>query len=58
MGNNSLNKEYERKYTSIDSIHFETVIDGLHKVVERGTAKVAKIKGIDIQKNGNRRKFY
>ena len=48
VGNNSLNKEYERKYTSIDSIHFETVIDGLHQVVERGTAKVAKIKGIDV----------
>ena len=48
MGNNSLNKEYEKKYTSIDSIHFETVIDGLHQVVEKGTAKVAKIKGIDV----------
>ena len=48
VDNNSLNKVYERKYTSIDSIHFETVIDGLHQVVERGTAKVAKIKGIDV----------
>ena len=48
VSNKSLNKVYEKKYTSIDSIHFETVIDGLHQVVERGTAKVAKIKGIDV----------
>lgn len=48
VSNDSLNKVYEKKETSIDSIHFETVIDGMHQVVERGTAKVAKIKGIEV----------
>ena len=48
VSNNSLNKVYEKKETSIDSIHFETVIDGMHQVVERGTARIAKIKGIEV----------
>jgi penicillin-binding protein 2 len=43
-----MNKGYEKKETSIDSIHFETVIDGMHQVVERGTARIAKIKGIEV----------
>ena len=47
VSNDSL-KVYQKKQTSIDSIHFETVIDGMHKVVERGTARIAKIKGIDV----------
>lgn len=48
VSNNSMNKGYEKKETSIDSIHFETVIDGMHQVVERGTARIAKIKGIEV----------
>ena len=47
ISNDSL-KVYQKKQTSIDSIHFETVIDGMHKVVEMGTARIAKIKGIDV----------
>tara|TARA_B100000963_G_scaffold333702_1_gene326255 strand:- start:18642 stop:20504 length:1863 start_codon:yes stop_codon:yes gene_type:complete len=47
LGNDSL-KLYPKKQTSIDSIHFEKVINGMHQVVERGTAKIAKIKGIDV----------
>ena len=47
LGNDSL-KLYQKKQTSIDSIHFEKIIEGMHQVVERGTAKIAKIKGIDV----------
>ncbi len=43
-----LNKVYEKKNTSIDSIHFETIIEGMFQVVEKGTAKIAKIKGIEV----------
>ena len=48
VNNDTLNKVYEKKETSIDSIHFETVIDGMHQVIERGTGRVAKIKGIEV----------
>tara|TARA_Y200000002_G_C22269990_1_gene491691 strand:- start:81 stop:593 length:513 start_codon:yes stop_codon:yes gene_type:complete len=41
-------KLYEKKKTSIDSIHFETVIEGMHQVVESGTARGVKIRGIDM----------
>lgn len=44
----SLQKKYIKKTTSIDPAHFEVVIDGMHKVVEKGTAKVARIKSIDV----------
>ena len=46
--NGNFEKIYEKKTTTIDSIHFETVIDGMHKVVEIGTAKVARIPGIKV----------
>ena len=39
---------FEKKQTTIDSIHFETVVDGMHKVVEYGTAHIARIKGIEV----------
>lgn len=39
---------YEKKQTTIDSVHFETIIDGMHKVVEYGTARIARIKGIEV----------
>jgi len=39
---------HEKRKTTIDSIHFETVIEGMHQVVERGTARIAKIKGIEV----------
>ena len=38
----------EKKKTAIDSLHFETVIEGMHQVVERGTARIARIPGIDV----------
>ena len=48
VSNDSLQKVYEKKTTSIDSLHFETVIEGMHQVVEKGTARVAKINGIEV----------
>ena len=39
---------YPVKRTLIDSKHFETVIDGMHQVVEKGTARIAKINGLEI----------
>ena len=39
---------YPVKRTLIDSKHFETVIEGMHQVVERGTARLAKINGLEI----------
>ena len=34
--------------TSIDSDYFNIVIDGMHKVIEKGTARIAKINGLNI----------
>lgn len=48
VNNGVLDKVYEKKTTSIDSIHFEKVIEGMFQVVERGTAKVAKISGVEV----------
>ena len=39
---------YPINRTLIDSTHFETVIEGMHQVVEKGTARVAKINGLEI----------
>ncbi|MDA7808471.1 penicillin-binding protein 2 [Flavobacteriaceae bacterium] len=39
---------YPKNPTSIDTEHFETVIKGMYQVVEQGTARIAKIKGIDV----------
>ncbi len=41
-------KKFEKKITSIDPTHFKPVIDGMEKVVENGTARIAKIKNIRI----------
>ena len=39
---------YTKNYTLIEPRHFESVIEGMHKVVEKGTARVAKIPGIEV----------
>jgi penicillin-binding protein 2 len=39
---------YPKNKTLIDAKHFETVIEGMYQVVERGTARVAKINGIEV----------
>ena len=40
--------EYQKKWTTIDRENFEPVIEGMFNVVERGTARIARIKGIDV----------
>ena len=39
---------YPKKQTLIDRKHFETIIEGMHKVVEKGTARIARIKGVEV----------
>ena len=39
---------YPKNKTLIDAKHFETVIEGMYQVVEKGTARVAKINGIEV----------
>ena len=48
VSGDSIQQKFLRKNTSIDPEHFEVVIDGMHKVVERGTARIAQIKGIEV----------
>tara|TARA_Y100001970_G_scaffold46536_2_gene58588 strand:- start:28392 stop:30257 length:1866 start_codon:yes stop_codon:yes gene_type:complete len=38
---------YPKKMTSIDPKFFEPVIEGMHKVIEEGTGKIAKIPGLE-----------
>ena len=47
VDNKSINNT-DRNYTTIDKENFEIVIDGMVDVVDRGTARVAKINGINI----------
>ncbi len=43
------NKEFTtRKKTTIDPKHFESVVEGMFNVFEKGTARGSKVKGIDI----------
>ena len=44
----TLQKQFTKKITSIAPEHFEVVIDGMQKVVERGTARIARIRGIEV----------
>ena len=46
--NNQANTSFEKNITSIDKENFEIVINGMVDVVERGTARIAKIKNINI----------
>lgn len=39
---------YPKKQTTIDPKYFEIVIEGMHKVIEEGTGKIAKIDGLEI----------
>ena len=43
-----VNTKLEKNYTTISPEHFEPVIEGMHQVVEKGTASLAKIKGIEV----------
>ena len=46
--NNKLINNREKNYTTIDKENFEIVIDGMVDVVDRGTARIAKIDGISV----------
>ena len=46
--NNKLMNNREKNYTTIDKENFEIVIDGMVDVVDRGTARIAKIDGIRV----------
>ena len=46
--NNQANISFEKNITSIDKENFEVVINGMVDVVERGTARIAKIKNINV----------
>ena len=46
--NNQSNISLEKNFTSIDKGNFEVVINGMVDVVERGTARIAKIKNINV----------
>lgn len=49
ISNDSIKLKYrERKYSSIDSIHFEKIVQGMYDVIEKGTAQNSKIRGIEI----------
>ena len=46
--NNQPINNNDKKLTTIDKENFEIVIDGMVDVVDRGTARIAKIKGINV----------
>ena len=46
--NNQTNISFEKNITSIDKENFEVIIDGMVDVVEKGTARIAKIKNINV----------
>ena len=39
---------FSKNYTLVEPQHFETVVEGMHQVVEKGTARIARIKGIEV----------
>ena len=47
IDNESINNR-DKNYTTIDKKNFEIVIDGMVDVVDRGTARIAKINGINV----------
>ena len=47
INNQPINNK-DKKLTTIDKENFEIVIDGMVDVVDRGTARIAKIKGINV----------
>ncbi len=48
INGNNHNSIFKKKKTTIDSIYFDPVIDGMEKVILNGTAKIAKIDGIEF----------
>ena len=49
ISNDSINSKFlDKKHTSIKSVHYEKIINGMFDVIEKGTAQNSKIKGIEI----------
>ena len=48
VSGDTLQRKFTRKNTSINPEHFEIVVEGMHKVVEKGTARIARIKDIEV----------
>ncbi|MEC8090150.1 MAG: penicillin-binding transpeptidase domain-containing protein, partial [Bacteroidota bacterium] len=45
----SLDEKYRTpNYTTVDSIHFEPVIEGMSNVVKWGTARIARVPGVEV----------
>lgn len=44
----NLKNTVKPKYTTIDSKHFEPIIQGMHKAYTDGTARGAQMEGINI----------
>ncbi|WP_196889583.1 penicillin-binding protein 2 [Aureivirga sp. CE67] len=38
----------EKKYTTVDAVHFDPVVEGMLETFENGTARASKIEGIEI----------
>lgn len=41
-------KKFSKNVTSIDTEHFSVIIEGMRQVVEKGTARIARISNIDV----------
>ena len=49
ISNDSIDFKFkEKKYTSINAIHYKKIIDGMFDVIEKGTAQNSKINGIEV----------
>ena len=59
ISNDSIKLKYrEKKYSSIDSIHFEKIVQGMYDVIEKGTAQNSKLRGIEsVGKTGTAENF-
>lgn len=44
----TIQRKFPKKNTSINPEHFEVVIEGMYRAVEKGTARIARIKNIDV----------
>ena len=40
--------KFEKIRTAINSNYFNSIIDGMHKVIEEGSGRIAKIKGLNV----------
>lgn len=49
IGPDTIPKKYQQKHiTTVDSKHFESVVEGMHQVYVQGTASTLRIPGIEI----------